>query len=157
MFCSRSVANSPLIIYGDGRQTRDFVHVSDVMEAVVAAIRCDTMAGRVFNIGSGRASMIGDVAEIIRSACGSHSEIHRAPPRPGDIRHSCADVSAAEEALGFRPKVAIKAGLADAVAWFTAEAALAGPSHPLAGKEGRRPSERQSAGPGAGPISSRHA
>ena len=123
VFCSQSIANNPMTIYGDGRQTRDFVHVSDVVEAIVAAIRCDAMGDRVFNIGSGSACAIRDVAEIIRSACRSCSEISSAPARAGDIRHSCADVSAAGTALGFRPRVVIEAGLADTVAWFVAEAA----------------------------------
>lgn len=122
IFCKQSIANNPMTIYGDGQQTRDFVHVADVVEAIVAAIRCDVKDYGVFNIGSGSACAIRDVAEIIRSACRSCSEISRAPARASDIRHSCADVSAAGIALGFRPRVAIEAGLAETVAWFVAEA-----------------------------------
>lgn len=129
LFCSQSIANDPMTIYGDGRQTRDFVHVSDVVNAIIAAIRCDAEADGVFNIGSGNACTIRDVAEIIRSACDSRSEIRRAPARAGDIRHSCADVSAAGAALHFQPKVGIQAGLADTVAWFAAEVASSRGGH----------------------------
>lgn len=120
-FCRQSIANDPLTIFGDGCQTRDFVHVSDVVEAIVAAICGDSAAGGVFNIGSGIASSIRDVAGIILRACRSRSEIRHAPPRIGDILHSCADVSAAGEAFGFRAKVGIEEGLVDTVAWYIDE------------------------------------
>jgi UDP-glucose 4-epimerase len=118
VFCRQSIANNPMTIYGDGLQTRDFVHVSDVLEAIVAAIRCEARGYGVFNIGTGTSCAIRDVAKIIRSACRSRSEISWAPGRAGDIRHSCADISAAGDALGFQPRVSIETGLADTVAWF---------------------------------------
>ena len=123
LFCSQAIANYPLTIYGDGRQTRDFVHVSDVVNAVIAAIRGDAEASGVFNVGSGNPCTIRDVADIIRTACHSRSVIKLAPPRAGDIRHSGADVSAAAAVLNFRPRISIEAGLPDTAAWFAADAA----------------------------------
>jgi UDP-glucose 4-epimerase len=118
LFCSQSIMNSPMTIYGDGCQTRDFVHVSDVIDAIVAAIQYDAKPHSVFNIGSGSARRIIDVAEIIRSVCRSHSDIKHDLARAGDIRHSCADVSAASAALAYRPKVGIEQGLVETVSWI---------------------------------------
>lgn len=120
LFCRQSITNTPLTIFGDGSQTRDFVHVSDVAQAIVAALGSSPEAARIFNVGSGTACAIKEAAEIIRGTCNSRSEIKFAPARAGDVLHSCADVSAAGTALTFRPQVTIEAGLADTVAWFTA-------------------------------------
>lgn len=120
LFCRQSITNTPLTIFGDGTQTRDFVHVSDVVEAIVAALESGPEATCIVNVGSGTACAIKEVAEFIRETCNSRSEIKYAPARGGDVLHSCADVSAAGTALKFRPQVMIEAGLADTAAWFAA-------------------------------------
>jgi UDP-glucose 4-epimerase len=119
-FCRQVLSNAPLTIFGNGMQTRDFVHVSDVVELIVAAMRCDGTVDGVFNGGTGIASTINDVAEIVRAACYSRSDVRYAPPRVGEIAHSCADVSAARHTLHYDPQVTIETGLAETVAWFAA-------------------------------------
>ena len=122
LFCSQAIANHPLTIYGDGLQTRDFVHVSDVVNAVIAAIRGDAEASGVFNVGSGNPCTIRDVANIIRTACHSRSVIKPATPRAGDVRHS-AQMSAQPPPCSISGHAWIEDGLPDTVAWFTADAA----------------------------------
>jgi UDP-glucose 4-epimerase len=101
-------------IYGDGEQTRDFIHVSDVVAANVQALRKSEGAGQAFNIGTGRATSINQLFSIIVEAIGRPelSPIH-VPERVGDIRHSCASTKKAMEILGVQPKVGLRQGLRD--------------------------------------------
>jgi UDP-glucose 4-epimerase len=100
----------PLTIYGDGSQTRDFVHVSDVMSAVLALLQSDNVTG-VFNIGSGKASSINDLAKTVLSILGKDCGIVHQPSRLGDIMHSSANISKAEKAFGYSPKVPLERGI----------------------------------------------
>ena len=99
VFVRARLEGKELTIDGDGEQTRDFTHVSDVVSASLLAIDCAAADGRAINIGRGAAISINRVAEIIGGAT-----VHR-PPRPGDARHTLADISEAERVLGWRPKV----------------------------------------------------
>lgn len=99
VFVRARLEGKELTIDGDGEQTRDFTHVSDVVSASLLAIDCAGADGRAINVGRGAAISINRVAEIIGGAT-----IHR-PPRPGDARHTLADISEAERVLGWRPKV----------------------------------------------------
>lgn len=102
----------PVTIYGDGGATRDFVHVSDIVAANLRALACpQPLAGAAFNIGSGRAVTIRQVAELISRQLGRAPDMRLQPERPGDIRHSCADVSAARRVLGFAARVELPEGL----------------------------------------------
>ncbi|MCC6465308.1 MAG: SDR family NAD(P)-dependent oxidoreductase [Planctomycetes bacterium] len=106
--------NEPVTIYGDGGATRDFVHVSDIVAADLLALAArQPLAGAALNIGSGRAVTIREVAELIGRLLGRTPEIRLQPERPGDIRHSCADVSAARRVLGFEARVGLADGLRD--------------------------------------------
>lgn len=99
-------------IYGDGKQTRDFIHVSDVATANLQALRSGVGAGEAFNVGTGRATSIYElsllIAEIVSRA--GTSPIY-SPERAGDIRHSYANMTRAREILGVQPKVELKEGL----------------------------------------------
>lgn len=113
-FVERARDGRPLTIYGDGEQTRDFVHVNDVVRAnCLAATAPDEALGRAFNVGTGTATTIESLAEVMRERFDSDSEIRYEPPRDGDIRESVADVSLAESVLGFEPSVPLKRGLED--------------------------------------------
>ena len=116
-FVDRLFKNRSLTIYGDGLQTRDFVHVADVVQAVVAVAssKSDTN-GKVFNIGSGKAITIRSLAQRLANICGKRLEPRYTRPRKGDIRRSCADVKRAADNLGFRSRVPLDQGLADYVA-----------------------------------------
>ena len=109
-FLSQARRGEPLTIEGDGDQTRDFVHVDDVVRANLLAATAEA-GGRAINVGTGQRVTILELAERIRSVTGSESTIEHLPPREGDVRHSCADVSTARSVLGFEPRVSLSAGL----------------------------------------------
>jgi UDP-N-acetylglucosamine/UDP-N-acetyl-alpha-D-glucosaminouronate 4-epimerase len=98
-------AGKPLIIDGDGEQTRDFTHVRDVVHANLLAMNCEIADGRAINIGQGRSVSVNWIAAKIGGP-----KIYRAP-RLGDVRHTLADHSVAEHVLGWQPKVTTEQGL----------------------------------------------
>ncbi len=108
-FVVRALKGEPLIVYGDGFQTRDFVYVEDVVEAIMLSLR-KKITG-VFNIGSGKPTSILELAEQIGLVLGRQLRIIHAPPRPGDIRYSYACLDKAREKLGFQPKIQLREGL----------------------------------------------
>ena len=99
-------------IYGDGSQTRDFIHVSDVVRANLQALNATAGAGDAFNIGRGRAITINELVSILAKLIDKPAitPIHTAA-RAGDIRESYADITRAKETLGFQPKIELKRGL----------------------------------------------
>jgi UDP-glucose 4-epimerase len=98
-------------IYGDGEQTRDFVYVSDVVEANIRAASSTSAAGKAINIATGGKLSINDLLTTICNIKGKPFEPHYQPGRQGDIRHSRADISAAREYLDWQPVVGFEAGL----------------------------------------------
>lgn len=92
-FIERARRGEPLIIYGDGEQTRDFVFVEDVARVIEALIEEGTFDGEVYNVGTGVPTKVIELARLIRSLVNKDVEIAFTPSRPGDIRHSFADVS----------------------------------------------------------------
>mgnify|MGYP000120859099 CR=1 FL=1 len=111
-FLERVRAGEPLTVEGDGEQTRDFVHVDDVVRANLAAATTDAV-GRAYNVGTGQQTRIDDLAALIREIVGADVEIRHLDARPGDIERSCADISRARELLGFSPAVTLEAGLTE--------------------------------------------
>jgi nucleoside-diphosphate-sugar epimerase len=105
VFLREKLASRPLTINGDGEQTRDFTHVRDVVRANLAAMDCAIADGRALNIGRGRATSVNRIAEIIGGP------VVHAPARPGDPRHTLADLSAAREVLGWTPEVDTEDGV----------------------------------------------
>jgi UDP-glucose 4-epimerase len=99
--------NEPLIIFGDGEQTRDFVHVQDVCRALELALG----KGGTYNIGTGVETSINNLASIIIEACCSKSIVTGAPEESGQIKHSVADISKARKELRYEPKIGIKHGI----------------------------------------------
>ncbi|WP_135829017.1 NAD-dependent epimerase/dehydratase family protein [Halorussus halobius] len=112
VFFRQAASGGPLTVEGDGEQTRDFVHVSDVVQANLLAATTDRV-GEPFNVGTGRSVTVNELAETVLDVTDSDAEITHVDPRPGDIRHSEADVSKAERALGYDPSVSLEAGLTD--------------------------------------------
>ncbi len=100
VFLRQKRAGEPLTIYGDGAQTRDFTHVDDVVRANCLAMEAPAADGRAINIGRGRNLSVNRIAELIGGPT-----VHLAP-RPGDARHTLADISQAREILGWEPEVA---------------------------------------------------
>jgi UDP-glucose 4-epimerase len=121
IFCLRMLAGEQAVINGDGRYTRDFVHVSDVVRANLAALDAPDVTGH-FNVGTGRQVDINRVFELVRELLGvSVPEVH-GPARAGDQRTSALDSGLIAEKLGWRPQVALEDGLEGTVAWFRARA-----------------------------------
>ena len=110
-FTKRALRGEPPIIYGDGEQTRDFIHVEDAVDAILKAIKEERARG-VYNIGSGNAVKIKDLAYLILKLAG-RTEIRPVyiAPRPGDIRNSVADITRANKELGFEPRVKLDRGI----------------------------------------------
>jgi len=110
----------PPIIYGDGKQTRDFVYVKDVVEANMLALKKKDAKGEVFNIATGKKISVDQVAETLKDIMKRKDlkTIHT-DPRPTDIRHGYAAISKAKKILGYNPKFSIKEGLTELVNWYT--------------------------------------
>jgi len=110
------------IIFGDGDQTRDFVNVQDVVQANIKAAMTRGVSG-AFNIGSGSKVSINALVNKIRNASGLTIQVEYGALRPGDVRHSQADISAAHAAFGFSPVVQLDEGLNEYVMWAKQEVA----------------------------------
>ena len=102
----------PLEVFVDGTQTRDFVHISDVIEAFYCAIRnIDAKRGEVYNIGSGSATSINELSSLLISSKGKDLQVIHKPALEGEIKDSKADISLAENDLGYSPQVSLSDGL----------------------------------------------
>ena len=120
IFCLKLLADQQPVINGDGRYTRDYVHVADVVRANLLAL--DTDVTGHFNVGTGRQVDVNQVFHMITERIGiSVPEVH-GPPRPGDQRTSALEASLIAEKLGWRPQIILEDGLEDTVAWFRARA-----------------------------------
>lgn len=115
-FLRQAMAAKPVVVYGDGRQVRDILHVSDLVAAVVSALRhLDRTRGRVFNIGGGpaRAVSVRQVLTAIGRLCGTMPSIEHGPWRSGDQRYYVSDTRQFERSGSWRPRVAVSSGLKD--------------------------------------------
>jgi nucleoside-diphosphate-sugar epimerase len=111
-FITRLLKDLPPVIYGDGLQSRDFVHVEDVVSANILALESKNSVGEIFNIASGTAVTVRELAKMLqKSAKMEHSGPIFAERRSGDIRHCSSDISKAEQLLGYTPKIQLKNGL----------------------------------------------
>jgi dTDP-L-rhamnose 4-epimerase len=119
IFSSRLLNRRPPVLYEDGRQTRDFVHVSDIVQANLLALDSESAGGRIYNVGTGRATSVLQVAEMLSELLdfGEKPEV-LGQYRAGDIRHCVADISRIERELGYRPQVAFADGLRELLAWL---------------------------------------
>ena len=106
----------PLEIFGDGTQTRDFVHISDVIQAFYCAIKnIEAKRGKVYNIGSGSATSINELAALLLSGKGKDLQLIHKPALEGEIKDSKADISLAENDIGYSPQMSLSDGLASLV------------------------------------------
>lgn len=119
IFMKKALANEPLTIFGDGGQTRDFVHVTDIAAALRFAATTPGLTG-VFNAGYGGQITVLELAQRIIALAGSRSPIRFAPARAGDVRHSRASVDKLL-AAGFRPVSSLEAGLTETLGYFSAQ------------------------------------
>jgi len=120
IFASRLINGERPLVFEDGEQRRDFVHVSDVAEAFVLALEHPAAPGGVFNIGSGQDRSVCDVARALAGAVGRPDlePVILGKARAGDIRHCFADIGLAEHTLGFRPQRDFAAGVTELAEWL---------------------------------------
>ncbi len=126
IFASRLLNGRPPVVFEDGLQRRDFVHVSDISRACRLALEVPEAAGEVFNIASGRQHTVLQVAQMLAELFGAAG----LPPeitgryRQGDIRHCFADIAHAERILGYRPEIGLREGLAELAEWLRGQQAV---------------------------------
>lgn len=126
IFASRLLNDNPPLIYEDGRQQRDFVHVADLVQACRLAMETPGAANRVFNVGSGQAHTVLEIAERMAEVLGkSHIRPQIAGKyRVGDIRHCFADISLAQRVLGYQPRITLQAGMMELARWLEGQVAV---------------------------------
>ncbi len=121
-FLLRCLAGRPMIVFGDGTQTRDFTYVSDTAAGILLAGDADASIGETINLGSGREVSVNDLARTVASvAARPDADIHHDGPRPGDVLRLCADISVAREKLGYAPTVSLEDGLRRLISWYEAQ------------------------------------
>jgi nucleoside-diphosphate-sugar epimerase len=106
------------VIYGDGEQSRDFTFIGNAVSANLKACTAPNAAGKAFNIACGERFTLNQTLEFIQQILGRTTAARHVDPRPGDIRHSLADISAAKADLGYTVDFDFKSGLKETVTWF---------------------------------------
>ncbi len=105
-------------VYGDGEQSRDFTYVDNVVEANLLAARAEHTAGEVVNIACGQAVTVNAIIEKVNGLLGKSIRPRYTDPRPGDVKHSLADIALAKKLIGYEPKVPFELGLQKAIDWY---------------------------------------
>ena len=114
---SKILSGERPVIDGSGEQTRDFIYISDILDALFRIRGNPKAFGKVYNLGSGRSVSINRIARILLKLSGSNLEPVRGPRRPGDPDRTCADITRIRTELGWRPRVSLEEGLKKTVAW----------------------------------------
>ena len=111
----------PVIVFGDGEQSRDFTYVENVVDATIRAGSAEGASGRIFNVAAGAPGSVNLLADTIGAILGLPVEKEYRDPRPGDVRDSWADVSLADQVLGYRATVGLEEGLRRTIAYLRGE------------------------------------
>ncbi|MEM4552567.1 MAG: NAD-dependent epimerase/dehydratase family protein, partial [Thermosphaera sp.] len=110
-FVMNAIRGEPFIVYGDGTQTRDFIHVLDVARIVEKMISQDVFSNEIYNVGTGQPISILDLTGVISRIIGKDLVVIRKPRRKGDILHSVADISKLKHMISFEPAIHIEEGI----------------------------------------------
>ena len=125
IFASRLLNDCPPVIFEDGAQSRDFTHVSDIVQGLLLALESHDAPGHAVNLGTGRQTDVARVARVISEGLGVDIEPERTEQyRAGDIRHCFADVSRAQQLLGYRPRTSFDDGMGALVEWLADQQAV---------------------------------
>jgi UDP-glucose 4-epimerase len=119
IFSERLLLRQPILVYGHGTPTRDYVHVKDIARAFTTI--ADTDGAGTFNLGWGREVSVLEILDGLQRAAGTAVEPQLEPLRPGELTRSAIDSAAAESAFGWRPEIDLDEGLADTFAWYAAK------------------------------------
>ena len=124
IFSSRLLNGNPPMIFEDGEQTRDFVHVSDIVQANLLTLETDRADYHAVNVGTGVATSVRTICELLAHGLGLEIQPEIVGRyREGDIRHCVSDISRARELLGYKPKVSLEKGIPELLSWVRAQAA----------------------------------
>jgi nucleoside-diphosphate-sugar epimerase len=110
-FITKLLAKEPVTVYGDGEQSRDFTYIDNVIDANLLALRAPNAPGEVCNIGCGQRVSLNQLIRILEELLGVRAQVTYAAAKPGDVRHSLADITKATRVLGYVPKTEIEEGL----------------------------------------------
>jgi UDP-glucose 4-epimerase len=121
-FFRRALEGRPLEIFGDGNQSRDFIYIDDLIEAILRAAKAKGVGGEVFQIATHRETTVRELARevvaVLREAGVDRIEVRHAAPRPGEVRRNFSDITKARTRLGWEPRTSLRDGLALTLAWF---------------------------------------
>lgn len=118
MFCSRIKNGKPILVYEDGDELRDFVHVNDVVRATILSLESSLQGAHIFNVGSGKPVSILEAASLLYKTAGKEPNIKiTGTYRVGDIRHCYADLTQVRAKLGFEPNITLENGLKKLLLW----------------------------------------
>ena len=117
IFSARLLAGAPPLVFEDGTQSRDFIHVQDIARACYLILESRDVAGVALNVGTGRPTTIADVAEVLQRTLGGPPAQVLGSYRAGDIRHCYADISAIRRTLGWEPMFSFEQGMDDLARW----------------------------------------
>jgi nucleoside-diphosphate-sugar epimerase len=117
-FVTAILKDEPPTIYGDGEQSRDFTYIDNVVEANLLAARAKQTKGEVINIACGEAVTVNAIIALINELLGKDIKPNYTDPRPGDVKHSLADITLARRLIGYKSKVPFKQGLQLAINWY---------------------------------------
>jgi UDP-glucose 4-epimerase len=122
IFCRAALSGEPITVFGDGRQTRDFTYVGDVVAATRAAAAAPDLGDRVFNVGGGSRTALAEAIELIGEFGGRPLEVRQLPAQDGDVRDTGADTALARQRLGFTPSTTFEDGLRAEFDWVSSTA-----------------------------------
>lgn len=118
-FVTHILRDQPPTIYGDGEQSRDFTYIDNVVHANLLAARAPKTSGQAINIACGQRVTLNEVIGLINQHLGRNVKPIYTDPRPGDVKHSLADISKARELIGYEPVISFADGLAKAIKWYS--------------------------------------
>ena len=118
IFISAALTKKPLVVYGDGEQTRDFSFVANVVQANLLACEAEDIAGETLNIGGGTQTSLNQLIKELQAIVNTDLDVEYADPRPGDVKHSLASVEKAKKLMGYGCAVPFGEGLRRTVEWF---------------------------------------
>jgi nucleoside-diphosphate-sugar epimerase len=127
-FLSQALDGAPLVVYGDGEQSRDFTYVDNVVAATLSASECSLDRPLICNVGFGSAHTVLALAEAVGRVADRAVQIEYVLARPGDVLHSYADIAIAREALGYDPTVGLEDGLERTLEWMMAQHGAGSPA-----------------------------
>jgi len=110
-FLRNALGGQPLVVFGDGEQSRDFIHIDDVVEGTIFALRSDSSVGEAFNICTGKPTTVNELVAVVRQITERDVEARYSEKRSGDVKHNYGDPAKAGEVWGFKAKIDLRTGL----------------------------------------------